>query len=99
MTPSTLPPGYARIKTVKSFHELVTTPFGDGVNALCWQRELPGHFSESMEHLGFSEGITTLDDARLNALPVSVAGRAARDILLEDQRRLRDNGLSPVLDC
>lgn len=99
MTPFTLPPGYTRIKTVKSFHELVTTPFGDGVNALCWQRELLGHFSEVMEHLGVSEGITTLDDARLNALPVSVAGRAAIHILLEDQRLLRDHGLSPVLDC
>ena len=99
MTPFTPPPGYTRIKLVKSFHELVTTPFAGGVNALCWQRTLPGQFSEVMEQLGVSEGITTLDDARLLALPVSAAGRAAIDLLLEDQRRLRDHGLAPVLDC
>ena len=35
----------------------------------------------------------------LNALPVSVAGRVAIDILIEDQRLLRSVGLSPILDC
>jgi len=99
MTSITLPPGYARIQRVRSFHELVTTPFTGGVNALCWERALPGHFSEVVEHLGVSEGITTLDDARLLALPVSAAGRDAIDILLDDQRLLRARGLSPVLDC
>lgn len=99
MTPSTLPPDYARIKQVNSFHELVTTPFEGGVNALCWRRTLPGQFNEVVKQLGAGEGITTLDDARLLALPVSAAGRAAIDILLEDQRRLRAHGLSPVLDC
>lgn len=99
MIPFTLPSGYTRIKLVKSFHELVTTPFEGEVNALCWQRMLPGNFSEVVEHLAVSEGITTLDDARLHSLPVSAAGRAAIDILLEDQRLLRDHGLSPELNC
>jgi hypothetical protein len=99
MTPFALPPGYARVKVVKSFHELVTTPFAGGVNALCWQRTLSGSFSEVLEHLVISEEITTLDDSRLNALPVSVAGRAAIGILLEDQRLLRAHGLAPILDC
>lgn len=99
MTPFTLPAGYPRIQRVNSFHELVSTPFAGGVNALCWQRSLAGNFSEIAEHLGDSEGITTLDDARLLALPVSAAGRAGIDLLLEDQRRLRACGLSPVLDC
>ncbi|MDB6153682.1 MAG: hypothetical protein JWL90_2135, partial [Chthoniobacteraceae bacterium] len=92
-------PGYHRIKVVKSFHELVTTPFGDGVNALCWQRTLQGNFSEVVEHLDVREGITTLDEARLNALPLSAAGKAAVEILLEDQKLLRSVGLSPILDC
>jgi hypothetical protein len=95
----TPPPGYARIKTVNSFHELVTTPFEDGVNALCWERTLPGDFREVVEHLAGKDGIATLDDARLQALPLSAAGRAAVDVLLEDQQRLRVLGLSPVLDC
>ena len=93
------PPDYSRIQQVKSFQELVTTPFAGGVNALCWQRTLPGQFSEVVEHLGVDEGIATLNDARLRALPVSAAGRTAIDILLEDQRLLRAHGLSPSLDC
>ena len=95
----TPPPGYARIMVVKSFDELVTTQFADGLNALCWQRTLPGNFSEVAEQLGVSDEITTLDDSRLMTLPLSAAGQAARDILLADQERLRALGLSPVLDC
>jgi len=92
-------PGYARVKIVNSFDELVTTPFDGGVNALCWQRTLAGDFSEVVAHLAASEDITTLDDASLRAFPLSAAGKAAVDILIEDQQRLRALGLSPVLDC
>lgn len=99
MAASSLPPGYTRIKRVQSFHELVTTAFGDGVNALCWERSLPGNFSEVVEQLGVSDGITTLDDARLAALSVSAAGRVAIDMLIEDQRLLRERDLDPVLNC
>lgn len=99
MTPFTLPPGYPRIKTVRSFHELVTTPFTDGVNALCWPRMLSGDFGEVVELLGAGEGITTLNDARLASLPVSAASRVAIDFLLEDQRLLRERDLDPVLNC
>ena len=99
MTPFILPPGYPRLKRVDSFSELVTTPFADGVNALCWPRPLPGNYSEIVEQLAVGEGITTLEDARLRALSVSVAGRAAIDFLLADQRLLRDHGLDPVLNC
>lgn len=99
VTPFALPSGYDGIKLVKSFDELVTTPFGGGINALCWPRTLPGNFSEVVEHLAISEGIATLDDSRLNSLPLSAAGRAAIEILLEDQRLLRERGLDPVLNC
>ena len=91
--------GYPRVKVVNSFDELVTTPFADGVNALCWPRTLPGDFGEVVAHLEVGLGITTLDEARLIALPVGPAGRAAIDFLLEDQRLLRAHGLDPVLDC
>jgi hypothetical protein len=90
---------YPRIKRVESFHELLTTPFAAGVNALCWERTLPGDFSEVVAQLGVSEGITILDELRLRALSVSAAGRAAIDVLLEDQRLLRKHGLDPVLNC
>ncbi len=94
-----LPPDYPRIKRVKSFHELITTPFAGGVNALCWERMLPGDFSEVVEHFGSSEEIIALDDARLLAHPVSAAGRVAIAILLADQRLLREHDLDPVLNC
>jgi hypothetical protein len=99
MTAFIPPSGYARIKEVKSFSELASTPFGNGVNALCWPRTLTGNFSEVVEHLGVSEGITTLDESRLNSLPLSAAGRAAVAVLLEDQRLLRALELDPILNC
>ncbi len=93
------PPGYDRIRVVSSFEELVGTPFGDGVNALCWPRTLAGDFGEIVARLGVIEEITSLDDDDLRALTLSPAGRAARDFLIEDQRLLRDHGLLPTLDC
>jgi len=99
MTPFSPPAGYPRIRIVHSFHELISTPFGDGINALCWQRSLPGNFHEVVERLKGSGGITTLDEALLNSLPVSAAGKAAIQILIEDQRLLTEHGLSPILDC
>ncbi len=99
MTPFILPADYPRIKRVKSFQELVTTPFADGINALCWERTLPGNFAEVVEQLGVSEGIVTLDDALLLGLPVSNPGRAAINQLLEDHRLLQEHQLEPVLNC
>ncbi len=99
MTHLALPPDYPRIKLVSSFHELVTTPFADGINALCWPRTLPGDFREIIQHLTISPGINTLDDALLRSLPLSPAGRTAIDILIEDQRLLREHGLDPILNC
>ncbi len=93
------PPGYHRIKVVQSFDELVSTRFADGINALCWPRKLPGDFNEVVKHVTASDGITTLDEASLNRLSVSDAGRAAIAVLIEDQRLLRAAGLSPILDC
>ena len=97
--PFTHPPGYTRIKVVKSFNELVSTSFGDGLNALCWQRTLAGNFDEVVECLKVSGEIATLDESSLKALPVSAAGREAIAILIEDQRLLRAAGLCPILDC
>ncbi len=97
--PFVAPAGYARIKVVHSFQELVTTPLANGINALCWQRSLSGDFDEVVAQLGVTEGITTLDDETLRALPLSAAGRAAVEILIEDQRLMREHGLAPLLDC
>jgi hypothetical protein len=93
------PPGYDRVRVVASFQELVTTPFGGGVNALCWPRSLSGDFAEVVGHLAATDDITPLDEAMLRALPLSSAGRAAVATLIEDLERLRAHGLAPVLDC
>lgn len=94
-----LPHDYHRIKVVQNFRELLTTPFADEVNALCWPRTLDGDFGEVVSGLSVGPGITTIDEDRLRALSVTAAGRTAIDILLEDQRVLREQGLDPVLDC
>lgn len=103
MIPFTLPSNYARVRRVQSFHELVSTPFADGVNALCWERSLSGDFSEIAKLIstGEAEGIITLDEKRLRTLAprVSAAGRAAIDQLLADLTFLRDHELDPVLNC
>jgi hypothetical protein len=99
MKPLNLPPDDPRIRRVRDFQELVTTPFADGVNALCWGRALPGDFGEVVGLLGDGEGIVTLDEARLLALPASAAGRVAIEVLAADLRRLREHALDPVLNC
>jgi hypothetical protein len=93
------PPGYARIRQVGSFHELVSTPLAQGVNALCWSRDLPGDFAEVVGLLGRGDGIATVDEARLRSLPASAAGRAAIEVLIADLQLLQAQGLAPVLDC
>ena len=87
------------IRTVSSFEALVSTPFADGVNALCWRRSLPGDFTEVLAHLGSGEGVVPLDEERLLSLPVSNEGRAAIDCMLVDLRTLCARGLAPELNC
>lgn len=67
MPPFTLPSAYARVRRVASFEELLTTPFADGVNALCWERPLTGDFGGVMAHLDLKGGITALHDSILDA--------------------------------
>jgi len=98
MNPLFLPPDYPRIKVVRSFRELVSTPFADGVNALCWPRELPGDFTGVVRKLGAGEGITALDEEMLEGLDANEAERVAIDVMLEDLRLLRERELDPVLN-
>ncbi len=91
--------GGARVKIVDSLHELVTTPFADGINALCWPRVLPGDFHEIVEALPAGEGIVPADEDQLASLTLSDTGKIARDILLADLEGLRAYDLQPELDC
>lgn len=94
----TLLPTSPRIRRVNSFQELLTTPFADGVNALCWPRVLAGDFGEVVAALDAREAIEVLDEDRLLSLRVSAAGRMAIDTLLADLRLLRDADLDPALN-
>jgi len=94
-----LPADYPRIRRVQNFQELATTPFANGVNALCWERTLPGDFGEVVTQLRGNEGITTLNEADLEGLAISAAGRTAIQVMLDDQRRLQARSLDPVLNC
>ncbi len=93
------PPGNPRIRVVRSFAELVATPFAGGVNALCWPRELPGDFAAVVRALGPGEGLVNLDADRLRGLRLDPAGDAARAMLLADLQLLGQQGLAPVLNC
>jgi len=93
------PCDYPRIRKVRSFEELASTPLSDGINALCWERSLAGNFGEVVALLGDGDGIVAVDEARLAGLRTAAAGQGAIDVLLEDLRRLRDRGLAPELNC
>ena len=87
------------VRRVGSFATLRTTPFADGVNALCWERALPGDYAEVIAKLGPGEGIVALKDERIRALELSPAGRLAADAMLADQELLRAHDLAPSLNC
>ncbi len=88
-----------RVRRVDNFRALAATSFAEGVNALCWERKLPGDFAEVVKLLGAGEGIVTLDASRLTSLPVSARGQAAIDVMLSDLRLLQELGRDPGLNC
>ena len=88
----------SRVRRVGGFAELLATPFADGVNALCWERTLPGDFAEVAAKLPTGHGIVPVTDEELAALDLSPAGLLAAEALLADQRLLRDHDLAPSLN-
>ena len=99
MTPQLPATAQSQVRCVDSFAALRNTRFGEGINALCWPRTLAGDFAEVVAALGDGEGVVPLDEARLQSLMLSPAGQCARDVMLEDWRLLRDQGLAPELNC
>jgi len=91
--------GQPRVRRVRSFAELRSTRFADGVNALCWERALPGDYAEVIAKLGPGEGIVALEDERIRRLDLTPAGRLAAEAMLADQRLLREHDLAPSLNC
>ncbi len=85
-------------KHAANFRELVETPFANGINALCWQRTLPGDFGEIVKLLGRGDGVIALDEDRLRSLELSAKGLEAVNAMLSDLHLLREQGRDPVLN-
>jgi len=89
---------HPNIGIVHSFAELTRTDFQGSRNALCWHRTLAADFSEIVHKLTFRDNITVVTPAELLALPLSAAGQAAREIILQDLQDLTHFGAAPVLN-
>jgi hypothetical protein len=86
------------IQRVTNFRDLVSTPFQEEINAMCWTRQLIGDFAEIVKKVEGDEDITVLDEAALHELQLSEKGQWARNILLNDLKLLTAHGASPVLN-
>ncbi|AUC86382.1 hypothetical protein CW731_14325 [Polaribacter sp. ALD11] len=87
-----------QIQSVKNFKDLITTPFVEEVNAMCWERNLIGNFSEIIEKVTLNGNIAELHPEELRALQLSEQGQLAREILLNDLQILKVHGASPILN-
>ena len=83
---------------VENFHDLVSTPFHRAINAICWNRKLPGDFAEIVNKISLKENMAVLDQEQLRELPLSEQGQMARDIILNDFNLLKAHGASPTLN-
>lgn len=88
----------SNIRIVSSFEELISTPFRDGINALCWPRTLAGDYAEVLTELQLPEGITHLEGKALRRLHLSPAGKQAVEVMLADHALLTEHGMLPTLD-
>lgn len=87
-----------QVECVTNFQDLVSKPFEGKVNAICWERQLKGDFSEIVNKVELEDNMMELDLYTLKNLQLSEQGNAAREILLNDMKLLQDNGASPVLN-
>lgn len=83
---------------VKTFEELISTQFQGNTNALCWQRNLIGDFSEIVDKVPLEENIVEFSRDELLELQLSEQGNLAREILLNDLKLLEAYGAYPTLN-
>nr|WP_294858386.1 DUF1826 domain-containing protein [uncultured Fluviicola sp.] len=95
---STLSPIEQQIQHVSNFQDLISTPYSGEINAICWNRELAGDFSEIVEKIELDGKLTVIEPEELLALELSEQGQLAREILLNDLELLKAHGASPVLN-
>ena len=87
-----------QVSLVTSFQDLISTPFHEEINAVCWGRKLIGDFSEIVRKVELNENMAILDQNQLLELQLSERGQLARDILLNDMKMLKAHGASPTLN-
>jgi len=87
-----------QIQHVSNFLELVSTPFHGDMNAICWDRELIGDFSEIVKKIDLDGNIAVIEPEELLELQLSEQGELAREILLNDLKLLKAHGASPTLN-
>lgn len=93
-----LPQSKDHVHGVSSFHDLISFPFHGEVNAVCWNRELKGDFSEIVNQFDFEGNMIEIDPVDLLELELSEQGQLAREVLMNDFKLLRDHGASPTLN-
>lgn len=86
------------IQLVNNFNDLISTPFHNRMNAICWKRELQGDFSEIVNKLKKEDGVILIDREELLALELGVQGQLAREVILTDWKLLEEQGAQPVLN-
>ncbi|KGL58535.1 hypothetical protein [Polaribacter sp. Hel1_85] len=88
----------SQIQNVLNFQDLISTPFQGEINAMCWNRNLIGDFSEIVKKIELKENMIELDLEKLRELQLSEQGQLARKILLNDFNLLKEHGASPTLN-
>lgn len=87
-----------QIQSVTSFQDLVSKPFNERINVICWTRNLIGDFAEIVNQIEVTDNIVELHPDELHELKLSEHGQLARQILLQDLKVLKDHGAAPTLN-
>ncbi len=87
-----------QVHSVTNFQDLFATPFHGAMNAICWNRKLPGDFSEIVNKVVLNENMMVLHEEELSVLQLSEQGQLAREILINDLKLLKAHGASPILN-
>jgi hypothetical protein len=87
-----------QIQWVNNFQDLVSSPFHDKINAICWTRKLGGDFSEIVNQIELNSNIVEVHKDQLLELKLSHQGMRAREIILQDLKALKTYGAAPSLN-
>jgi hypothetical protein len=86
------------IRYVTNPQDLISTPFNEEINTICWNRRLTGDFSEIVKKVALSGNITEIEQEELCELQLSEQGQLAREVLLNDLKLLQTHGASPIIN-